>query len=184
MTRRVLLAAAGGLLGLALAGCGSGQDAPTAQTLPSIPGVNADNAGVAVRNARIPFDPAGYPAGADAQIELAIVNNSTEPVQLVDLNSPAASSVTVVEAVQVDPSGEPTGPPDGGASAQLMLAPDQIFEVTLQVAGLAEELDGTVTLPLELSFDNGAAFALEVPTEPPARPLPREPMDLEEEEGH
>jgi copper(I)-binding protein len=174
---------AGGLLGSALAGCGSGQDAPTAQTLASIPGVSADAAGVGVRNARIPFNPAGYPAGSEARVELSIVNYGTTPVQLLDLSSPAAESVTLVGAVQVDPAGETGGPPNGGVGPLLLLPPEQLVEVTLQVSGLADELDGTVSLPVTLTFDNGAAFALEVPVAPPAEPLPREPMDLEGE-GH
>lgn len=190
MRSRVWVAATatGGLLGLVLglAGCGTGQDAQTADTLSSIPGVNADDAGVAVRNVRVPFNRAGYPAGADAAVELSIVNNTQGPVQLVDLSSPAASSVTVAGTTRVGGSGtpgQPGGPPNGGPGPQLLVEPGGLVEARLQVSGLTEGLDGTRPLPITLAFDNGATFMLEVPTAAPAEPLPREtPTEAEHEE--
>lgn len=181
MRGRVLAVAASGLLGLAVAGCGAGQDAPTASNLSSVPGVNADDAGIGVRNVRVAFDPEGYPAGSAAPIELSIVNNGTDPVELVDLSSTAAEAVTVVSADQL--GGQP---PNGGAGPLLMLPPDGMVEAILLASGLAETLDGTVPLPLVLAFDNGAVFMLEVPTAPPMEAQPREPADPEagETEDH
>lgn len=182
MRSRVLVAAASGLLGLALAGCGTGQGAPTSNTLSSIPGVNADDAGVAVRNARVPFAEAGYPAGGDAPVELTVVNTGTEPVRLVELSSPAAGSLTLAGVEYVG------APPDGiGTGSQLRLPPGGLANATLTATGLIESLDGTVPLPVVLVFDNGAQLALQLPTAPPDEPLPREPMILDEEaegEGH
>lgn len=182
MRSRVLVAAVTGLLGLALAGCGTGQGAPTSNTLSSIPGVNADGAGVAVRNARVPFAEGGYPAGGDAPVELTVVNTGTEPLRLVEQSSPAAGSVTVasVELVGVAPDGT-------GVGNQLRLPPGGLANATLTASGLVGALDGTVPLPVTLVFDNGAELDLELPTAPPEEPLPREPMILDEEaeaEGH
>ncbi|MPZ27157.1 MAG: hypothetical protein GEV12_12290 [Micromonosporaceae bacterium] len=184
MTRRVLVAATIGLLlGLALAGCGAGSDAATSATRGSIPGVDADDLGVAIRNARVPFAPEGYAAGADARVELSVINNGIEPVQLVDLDSPAAGSVSVVSAAPVAGTAPPAGdgPPNGGAGPQLLLAPGEAVTAVLQVAGLREPLDGTGSLPVVLTFDNGAGFTLNVPSAPPAEPLPREPAEPAEE---
>lgn len=184
---RVAATATGGLLGLVLglAGCGAGQDAPTAATLSSIPGVNADDAGVAVRNARVPFNRAGYPAGADASVELSIVNNTPDPVELVDLSSSAAGSVTVAEAIRVGGPGrpdQPGGPPNGGPEQRLLVEPGALVEARLQVTGLAEALDGIRPLPVTLTFDNGATFMLAVPTAAPLDPLPRQtPTEVHEE---
>lgn len=204
MTRRWLVArmpvaaVSGLVLGLALAGCGAGQDAATSSARTSIPGVNADDQGVAIRNARVPFAPQGYPAGADAPVELSVINNGPEPVQLVDQSSPVAGTVTVVSAVPVGgstgpggeepPSGEQPpggeGPPNGGAGPQLLLAPGEAVTATLQVAGLREPLTGIGSLPLVLTFDNGAGFTLAVPSAPPSEPQPREPVEPAEEEEH
>lgn len=184
MIRRVLVAAASGLLGLVLAGCGTGQDAATKTVLSSIPGVDADASGVAVRNARIPFAEGGYPAGGTAPIEMSVVNTGTEPLQLLELSSPAASSVTMTAVSYVDVPRAAGDPPDGGDQPQLMLPAGGLANLRLQAGGLAEELDATGPLPLLLSFDSGAVLELDVPTAPPDQPLPREPMELGEEASH
>ena len=185
MRSRVLVGVASGLLGLALTGCGTGSDAATAANLTSAPGVSATDQAVAVRNAQVQFSPEGYPAGGDAPIELSVVNGGTEPVQLVDLSSPAAAEVTVTDVAYVgEQPGEPGGPPNGGTAPELLLAPNGLADVTLLATGLTEPLDGLTVLPLELAFDNGAALSLELPVATPAEPLPREPLDLSEEEGH
>lgn len=187
MTRRMLAVVASGLvLGLALAGCGAGPDAATSATRSSIPGVDADDLGIAIRNARVPFAPEGYPAGGDAPVELSVVNNGPEPVQLVDQSSPGAGPVTVVSAVPVGDSTGPAGngPPNGGAGPQLLLAPGEAVAATLQVTGLQAELTGTGSLPLVLTFDNGAGFMLNVPSTPPAELQPREPVEPAETGEH
>jgi hypothetical protein len=73
-------------LGL-LAGCGTGQVAETADTVPSVPGANLDvevNGGViSVRDATIDYSgPAGYRAGGDAPLSIRIINGTSAPVTL------------------------------------------------------------------------------------------------------
>jgi hypothetical protein len=186
VTSRVLVAAASGLLGLLLAGCGTGQDAPTRSTLPSVPGASAEVDGIAVRNARVPFAPAGYPAGAGAPIDLTILNTGTDPVQLVDLSSPAATSLTVASTAYLGTSPDrPGGPPNGGTGPELLLAPGDLVTVRLEATGLTAALGPLGVLPVRFVFDNGAELSLEVPTAPPTEPLPRPTLDLTaEEEGH
>jgi copper(I)-binding protein len=183
----VLTAVVSGLLAWALVGCGAGQTAATSQKLPTVPGVNAEAGGVAVRNATVAFQSGGYPAGGDAPVELALLNTTREPVRLVQLTSEAAGSVTLASAVRVGaPAGEPT-PTGGGQSGQvgdLRLAPGQLVNATLRLTGLTQPVNGTVSTPVELTFDNGAVLSLNVPMAPPLEPLPREPMTFDEEETH
>lgn len=182
--RRVLVAAAGGLLCLALAGCGAAQNAQTAQNRSAVAGVNSTEAGIAVRNATVPFSPEGYPAGGDAPIQMAMLNESNELVRLVEVTSPAAQSVTLaaVEPVRpvepVDPEvpgaeEEPTGPDE------LALAPGEFVTAIFQASELVVGLDGASTVPIELTFSNQTELSLVVPIAPPDEPLPREePLDV------
>lgn len=187
MTRRLLVAAASGLLGFGLvgsglAGCGVGQDAATASTQSSIPGVNADRGGIAVRNAVVAAAPTGYARGDDAPITLSILNRGSEPVRLVSATSAIAASVAVVEAVRVGVTAPPEPVAAGGG--ELAVPPGALVSATLRASGLTEELDGTRPVPVALSFDNGAVLSLNVPTASPPEPLPREPMTFDEGEEH
>jgi copper(I)-binding protein len=170
-----------GVLGaMVLAGCGAGQTAQTSSTRPSIPGVNADAAGILVRNAVVPFAPEGYQQGGDATVELSIANAGREPVRLVGLTSEGAASVTVTSAT---PIGAPAPSPDGGgeAEAEVEVAPGDFVAVTLQLTGLREALNGIGSVPLALTFDNGAELPLAVPMATPMDPLPRETPAVEPE---
>jgi copper(I)-binding protein len=162
----VLAAAVGGLLGLVLASCGAGQTASTSQQGPSIPGVNAQAGSILVRNALVPYNPQGYPAGADLPVELSIFNGGPLPVRLVEVGSPVAGSVTVL---------------DGGFP--LEVAPGQRVAAELLLTGLAEPFDGLGTVPVGLSFDTGPGITLEVPMAPPEEPEVR-PTSVVEEEEH
>jgi hypothetical protein len=101
------------------------------------------------------------------------VNTGTEPVQLVDLSSPAAGSVTVANLEYVGGQPGAGAPPDGGTGPQLLLAPGDLANLTLRASGVTEPLNGTVPLPLVLTFDNGAALEMAVPTASPEEPQPR-----------
>jgi copper(I)-binding protein len=169
-----------GVLGaVALAGCGSGQGAATSLTRPSIPGVSADAAGIQVRNAVVPFDPEGYQQGGDAPVEFAIANAGEEPVRLVGLSSEGAASATVTSATPIGApapapaaSPEPTSAPAGEAGAPLEVAPGEFIAVTLQLTGLRQPLNGTASIPVTLSFDNGVELPLAIPMATPLDPLP------------
>lgn len=157
------LVAAGALLGVVLAGCGAGQDAATSLDRPSVPGVNASLDGIAVRNANVPAggEGEGYGIGETAPVVFSLINETDAVIRLVSATSTLADSV--------DPAGGDTVEvPASGLRA-----------VTLEATGLAEALDGTGSLPLELTFAGGAVLSLDVPVAPPAEPLPRsEPLDV------
>lgn len=171
--------AASGLLGLALAGCGAGQDAASARTLESVPGVDADAAGIAVRNAVVLFEAEGYPAGADAPLELSIVNRNEQPVRLVTASAEAVRSVTVASVVRVGGTAAPE--PAEPAEPELVVGPGELVNATLRLTGIGQPLNGTLAVPLTLTFDNGAEMTLNVPLATPLEAQPREPMELEEE---
>lgn len=161
--RRGSAAIAAGVLGLVLAGCGAGQDALTAANQPSVPGVNAsteDNS-ILVRNAYVIFQEEGYPAGGQASVRLWLANQTGQPIRLVEAASPGAGG-----AASVDTGGAVQVPADG------------LVEAVLQVNGLRASLTPAGSLPLTLSFDNGAELALDLNVAPPLEDLPREPMDL------
>jgi hypothetical protein len=157
---RVNVVAACGLLGVVLAGCGAGQDASTAQDLPSVPGVSASLDGIAVRNATVPAG-GGYEVGGAAPIEFTLVNETDGVIRLVSAASELAASVEVA---------------GGGTVAVPAFG---LLPVTLDATGLVENLDGTSSLPLELTFDGSVVVSLDVPVAPPAVPEPRgEPIDV------
>lgn len=180
--RRVAVAATSGLLGLALIGCGATQNAATAHDRPSVPGVNVSDAGVSARNAIIEFSPEGYAVGENAPIQVALINDTNEPVRLVEVSSPAAQSVTVADATivtlpQPDPADpdvadpQPTDPAE--AAQEIALGPQGFITATFELTGLTEELGLAAVTPLQLTFDNGAELSLMVPVAPPLAPQER-----------
>jgi copper(I)-binding protein len=171
--------ALGLLSAFAVAGCGAGPDAQTSQIVPAIAGVNADAAGILVRNAVVPFAPEGYPLGGVAPVELSIANSGEEPVRLVQLSSEGAGSGTVTSAT---PIGVPTPSPSGGTGATVEIVPGELVAVTLELTGLRQGLDGTASIPVTLTFDNGAELPLAVPMAPPLNPLPPATPVVPEEE--
>lgn len=85
-------------LGL-LAGCGAGQIAETADTVPAVPGANLDlrvNGGViSVRDATIDYSgPTGYRPGQDAPLTIRIINGTSAPVTLTGATAATSDGTT------------------------------------------------------------------------------------------
>lgn len=165
-TRAAVAVAAAGLIGLMIAGCGAGQDARTSLNLSSVPGVNvnADDDSILVRNAHVPFNEAGYPAGDAVPVELWLFNQTNAPVRLVGVGSDGPGSAATVET-----EGEIEVPPGGPV------------HIVLRATGPGLDFNPIDILPLTLIFDNGVELSMRVPMAPPLAPLPRTPMDLGEE---
>lgn len=97
-----------GVLAAALGGCGAGQQAQTANQVPASGGAAAQVGSIQVRDAHIAWTgpvPAGtaYETGADAPLQVTIVNDSTTTVadpaaadRLVAVSSPVATSGRIV----------------------------------------------------------------------------------------
>jgi copper(I)-binding protein len=96
--RRLVPAALGFGLVLAIAGCGSGQITQTDTQMAAINGASGQAGQVGVRNAQLAF-PSGaagyYPKGSDAPLVTTIVNDGSSVDRLVSVSSPSAASVAV-----------------------------------------------------------------------------------------
>ncbi|MEP6853522.1 MAG: hypothetical protein ABJA87_12830 [bacterium] len=105
---------------VALGGCAAGQHAETQGQYSTIDGASADLGAIGVRNAGVaaPKDNSGYQVGADAQLVMAMVNNSTTADQLVSVTSTAAAKVVISKGTSSDTSPGPvTGSGGGSPSA-------------------------------------------------------------------
>ncbi len=115
VTRRAaLLAGTATVAALSLSGCGAGQDATTSNKEPSIYGVNTaspDNS-VLIRGLAILYtSEQGYPAGGSAPVEVALFNDTPQPVTVRITSAPAAGAAagpSVVSAQRVTISGAPS----------------------------------------------------------------------------
>lgn len=163
MWSRVRRAAGAGLLAVALAGCGAGPDSLTTETRPSIPGLNVSDSGVALRSVAVPFAPEGYPTGGTMPVTMVVFNDTQAPVALDAATSPVATTATL----------------DGGA---VLVPPAGYAHTTVTLTGLREDVQAVDIVPLELTFDNGASFQLEVPMAPPEQRVGERPQVVEPEE--
>ena len=181
------------VLGLAVAGCGAGQRAQTAEMLPRAPGVNAasPDGTILVRNASIEFPgPEGYAAGETATVQLSVFNDGTAPVRLVSLESLAASGVRIeggelgpapTGQATADPT--PTSGPSGSEAPDLEIPAGGYVHTAVHLTGLRQAVDGTGSVPLTLGFSGaggGQRLDLTVPMAPPDTAQPRSPMPLGE----
>lgn len=120
-TSRSVLAGLVVVGGLALAGCGAGQFAQTAQDKPTVDGQMAQIGPIAIRDAALEYPPGGvYERGTDARLRMTIVNSGVSPDSLVSASSPAATAVTISEggsAATGSATPEPAATGSGTASA-------------------------------------------------------------------
>lgn len=165
--RLIAATATAGLLGLALTGCGAGRDALSAYNEPAIHGVNANatDDSVLVRNAYVEFSEQGYPRGGTAPVRLWLVNDTTDPVRLVEATTDQAAAVVVDPAATIPARG--------------------YLETTLDISGLQRQIggdtanqDAVTPLPMTLLFDNGAEVTLQLSMATPLEPQPRAEVDM------
>ncbi len=118
VTRRaVLVAGVAGVTAAALVACGTGQVAETALKNASVYGVSAQNSdrSVLIRGLAVLYNnPAGYPAGSTAPLELNLYNETRQPVMVLISSQPAtqvSEKAGVVSARAVTlVGGQPTTP--------------------------------------------------------------------------
>lgn len=80
---------------IALTGCSSGQIAETALIVPATDGVNTQNSdsSVAIRNLLVAYPGVeGYPAGGSAPIEVALYNETAQPLTVAVASQPAVGA--------------------------------------------------------------------------------------------
>jgi copper(I)-binding protein len=144
---RSALAALALVGGFALAGCGAGQQAQTAEQRPTVDGANVNLYPLAIRDVGLEYPPDGvYEKGSDARLQMVVINQGTSSDALVEVRTDAAEKVTITAAGEDatpttaaaappsesgtpttgNPSPSVTGgyeEPSGGASATATAAP-------------------------------------------------------------
>ncbi|GDY30824.1 hypothetical protein [Gandjariella thermophila] len=163
--RRLVPAALGFGLVLALAGCGAGQITQTDTQVAAVNGVSGQAGRIGVRDAQLVFPPSAaryYPKGSDAALVTTIVNDGSSGDRLVSVSSPAASSVnlqgsTVLPAAfaltAVGPSAE------GGTSASAPATPTSAATATSTSAPASSSAGA----PSSTSAPGGAGSAAALP---------------------
>jgi copper(I)-binding protein len=122
-----------------VAGCSAGQLSQTAEAVPAVPGANSvaspgDENGIALRNVLIEYPGVqGYRVGDNASMELRLFNNGPQAVSLVQVTTPAASSVVQTGSSPITGAASPTptatGTPtdtSGSASASATASPTAV----------------------------------------------------------
>ncbi|MEV4411580.1 hypothetical protein [Catellatospora sp. NPDC049609] len=173
MTRSITMLFAGGAAAavLALSGCGAGMISQTADQVAAVPGYSATvpvpgGGNIALRDAMIAYPGVkGFPAGADAPLQLRIFNDTEQPVTLESVTSndaqsvrlatpsdlkasptPAAASPTAASSPTGSPTASPKGSPSPAASpspspaapaAKPVIQPGGFLELTPQSGQLA-----------------------------------------------
>jgi hypothetical protein len=120
-TRRAALATGvATLAAVALAGCSAGQVAETALKNPSVYGVNSQSSdgAVFIRNLAVAYPGvAGYPAGADAPLQVGLYNQTTQPITVLISSQPVTGADGVVSAKSIGLSGGSSTTPSAPSTA-------------------------------------------------------------------
>lgn len=102
-TRRAVLAVgAASVAAAVLAGCGAGQVAETSLKRPSNQGVNEENSdgSVAIRNLAVVYNGTqGYPANANAPVEVGLYNQTTRPITVTVTSSRPTDGTDVADTI-------------------------------------------------------------------------------------
>ena len=115
-TSRSVLAGLVVVGGLALAGCGAGQVAQTAEEQSTIDGSNAQVGPLAIRYAALEYPNAGfYEKGSNARLRMVVVNDSTGSDALVAVRTNAATEVTLTGATS--PAASDSATPEPSATS-------------------------------------------------------------------
>lgn len=130
MARGAAVAALAAAMSAGLAGCGAGQISRTAETEPSIVGVNVDapDQSVLIRDAAVAFPgPEGYPAGARAPITMVIFNETPTAVRLLQARSelgPVTIEPPGASPAAPGPTGTPGASPTASPSPEATAGPE------------------------------------------------------------
>jgi copper(I)-binding protein len=102
---------------VALAGCGAGQYAQTAEQKPTVDGQAAQVGPIAIRNAALEYPAGGaYQRGSDARLRMVVVNGGIAADALTSVSSPVATGVTISEGGPAEATGTSTPEPTGTGS--------------------------------------------------------------------
>jgi len=207
-TRRVAQAAGAAMAAvIALSGCSAGQVAETALLKSPISGLNTQtpDGALLIRNLQVAYnDPTGYPANGTAPLQVALFNQTQQPLTVTITSKPQTNVVPgVVSAMQVGvgapaPSAGAAAAPSPDASAAAGPAPalqpakftipalgSQTFNpeggpTTLQAQGLSNVLKPGYSLSLTFQVENGPTLDVLAPFAIPTSPASRAPGNDQE----
>jgi hypothetical protein len=157
---------------LGVSACSAGQVAATSDTVPAIPGVNADAGPIALRNLLVPYRAGGYPAGSDVPLVVRIFSNAEQPVELREV-TPGTGGAFVVLAQRIVLSAAP----GGGRQLPLTIAPHGCAMLLppsgpyLLAQGISAALSYGSTIAVRFAFSTGDSVQADVPMAPPAYPI-------------
>jgi copper(I)-binding protein len=170
--RRLALAA---LALIASVGCGAGQEAQTADQITGTGGAYGQTGEISVLDAQLVFDGpiAGdevYRPGADAPLQLTIVNAGAAEDRLIEVRGPVATSARVTGDPRI-PGGQAltAGYVEPVASVETRNA--RAIEITL--VGLTEPVRAGLTYPVTFIFEDAGSLTLSLPVENPDALPPR-----------
>jgi hypothetical protein len=89
---------------MALTGCSAGQFSQTANIVPATDGVNTSNSdsSVSIRNLLVPYPGVkGYPAGGSAPLEVALFNETAQPLTVTVSSRPGGEDVISAQSVNL-----------------------------------------------------------------------------------
>lgn len=203
--RSALLLAGMAASGLLLSACSAGQVAETAETEPSIQGVNiaAESGEYGLRGLLVAYPGVdGYQAGDDANLNVTLYNDSRDTVR-VTVTTEDALDVVITEPTAPmgeDPSATPAGTespapdaatptsPPAGQPAQVEVPPlgyvqlNSAGSTVLRLIGLNESLRSGQNVYLTFDFD-GTAIRAAAPVSVPLTPAPPPAPIIERETG-
>lgn len=171
---RAALVAAAAVGAFALAGCGAGQIAQTADQVAAVSGANVTVGHIAIRNAEIEYPEAPsrsiavYRAGTDAPLSMTIVNESDLPDRLLSASSPFAGNIRL--------DGDTTLPPHqalvlGGPD---VTPPPNGHAVRASLSGLTGDLAAGLSYQLVLVFERAGTVTVQLPIGNPDNLVPGE----------
>jgi len=203
-TRRVAQAAGAAMVAvIALAGCSAGQVAETALLKAPVSGLNTQSpdGNLLIRNLQVAYnDPEGYPANGTAPLQVALFNQTEQPMT-VTITSRPQTNVTpgIVSAQQVgvgalppaeEPSPSASAPAEPSAPAlepaKFTIPPlgTQVFNPgtgkNLQAVGLSNDLKPGFSLSLTIQANDGEAIDVLAPFQTPTSPASRAPGNEDE----
>lgn len=193
-TRRVAQAAGAAMAAvIALSGCSAGQVAETALLKSPISGLNTQSpdGALLIRNLQVAYnDPTGYPANSTAPLQVALFNQTEQPITVTISSKPQTDVVAgVVSAMQIG-VGAPAPSPDASAAPSTPALQPAKFTIpalgsqtfnpeggstTLQAQGLSDTLKPGYSLALTFQLENGPAVDALAPFAIPTSPASRAP---------
>lgn len=196
--RSALLLAGMAASGLLLSACSAGQVAETAETEPSIQGVNvaAESGEYGLRGLLVAYPGVdGYQAGDDANLNVTLYNDSRDTIR-VTVTTEDALDVVITEPTAPmgeGPSATPTGtespaPDAAGQPAQVEVPPLSYVQLNsagstvLRLIGLNESLRSGQNAYVTFDFD-GTAIRAAAPVSVPLTPAPPPAPIIERETG-